>query len=56
MVQIEFEDFCELEVKCSCVSCEFISFCNGRWRNGTRHGASVEPELTPYIDVSKLGF
>jgi hypothetical protein len=42
MAQSELEDFCELEVQGSCVTCEFITFCNGKWRNGTRHGASVE--------------
>ena len=42
MAQTEFDGFCELEVKGPCITCDFIQLCNGKWRNGTRHGASVQ--------------
>ena len=37
MAQTKLVDCCELEVKSSCVTCEFIQFCNG---NG-----EMEPDM-----------
>ena len=45
MNQPKIESCCELGVEGACATCEFISFCNGRWSRGASQGASAEAEL-----------
>jgi hypothetical protein len=35
MVEVEFENCCDLGVKGSCVTCDYCTFCNGKWSHGT---------------------
>jgi hypothetical protein len=45
MTQTEEDSCCELGVKGSCVTCEFIHCCNGKWSRGVGQGASVKATL-----------
>lgn len=31
MNQIEVEDCCDLGVKGSCITCDYSTYCNGKW-------------------------
>lgn len=35
MDKIEANDCCDLGVKGSCVTCDYSTFCNGKWSHGT---------------------
>ena len=56
MVQIELEDFCELEVKGSCVTCEFILSvtANGEMEPGMAQAS--KPSWHRRFDVSNAWF
>ncbi len=45
MSEPEVESNCELGVKGSCVTCEFIPFCKGKWKHVASQDARAEAEL-----------
>ncbi|MGA3061557.1 MAG: hypothetical protein ABSD92_14510 [Candidatus Bathyarchaeia archaeon] len=45
MREPEADRCCDLGVMGSCVTCEFSTFCNGKWSHGISQEVSVEAEL-----------
>jgi len=45
MKQVEVDDRCELGVKGPCVTCDYRTYCNGKWSHRTGKGASAGATL-----------
>ena len=45
MKQAEVDCCCELGVKGSCVTCDYYTYCNGKWSHKTGKGAGAEAKL-----------
>jgi hypothetical protein len=41
MTKDEAKECCELGVKGSCITCDYSTFCNGKWSQGEGQSSSV---------------
>jgi hypothetical protein len=46
MNETEAQRRCESGLKGSCLTCEFVAFCDGLWSRGSSEGVCVETGLT----------
>ena len=42
MSKPEIDSCCELGVKGSCITCDFTTYCNGKWSRGVGQSAGAE--------------
>jgi hypothetical protein len=52
MTESQIDCCCELGVKGSCVTCDFLQFCNGKWSRGIDQSPDVKADDNLDFDSS----